>query len=311
MNLILEIWGENIQLALGEIKGILEGEGLKYEIVEMDYPVVIVDTDDYTPLIRAGLLRRISKHIYSGKDLPELDMELQEYAIRVRRKEKNIGPMDIEKLLAKRIKGKVNLSHPKNILRVYVGEKIHIGIEIYDFSQNNYEARRAKNLPISYPVTMHPRLARAMVNLARIPTGARILDPFCGTGIILIEAGLMGMRIYGSDIDERMLNASRLNLQKFGLSAKLEMKDVGEISGRYDAIVTDPPYGRSSSTRGEEIYALYERSFKAFSKVAKKVVISLPNERAIRIGEKHFTLMEVYPIRVHRSLTRYFSYFHI
>ncbi len=309
MKLIAELWGENIQLALGELRGILEGEGINYKIEKLDYPVLIMEADSHSPLKRAGLLRRLSKHIYSGKELPELNLELKDYAIRVRRKEKNNGPSNIERAIARGIKGRVNLTNPKNVVRVYVGEDIHIGIEIYDFSKNDYEARRAKNLPISYPITMHPRLSRAMINLARIPSNSRILDPFCGTGTILIEAALMGMSVYGSDIDERMIRATQVNLQKFNIQAVIEKKDVGEISGKYDAIITDPPYGRSSSTRGERIHKLYERAFKAFSEVSSKVVIALPSEEAVEIGKKYFHLEELYTLRVHKSLTRYFAYF--
>lgn len=309
MRCILEIWGENIPLASGEVRGILEGEGMDFEFLAVDYPVVMVETESCDPLRRAGLLRRISRYIYSGSEIPNLNMHFDNYAIRVRRREKNSGLKDVEKTLARGIEGKVNLSNPQNVLRVYIGDNIYIGLEL--FTLENFENRRAKNLPVSYPVTMHPRLARAMVNLARVKKGARILDPFCGTGTILIEAGLAGMKPYGSDIDERMLRASEINLKKFGIEAYLQLIDVGDIEGEYDAIVTDPPYGRSSSTGGERIYALYERAFKRFSELVDRVVISLPDERAIRTGEKYFTLREVYPYKVHKSLTRYFSYFHI
>ncbi len=310
MKIIAEIWGEKIDLAIGEINGICEGEEVKCIIINVEYPVAIIETDNYTPLKRAGLLRRISKHIYSGKSIPNLGIKLEDYVIRVR-KNKNWKEREIIKSLARGIEGKVNLENPKNIIRVYAGKNLHIGMELYDFAEQSFESRRAKNFPISYPITMHPRLARAMINLARVKKGARILDPFCGTGSILIEGAIIGMKMYGSDIDERMLKASQTNLRSFGLDALLQKRDVGEIEGSYDAIVTDPPYGRSSSSMGEEIYKLYDRAFKKFSEVTSNIVIALPDERAIKIGEKYFGLKEVYPYRVHKSLTRYFSYFHI
>lgn len=40
-----------------------------------------------------------------------------------------------------------------------------------------------------------------------------ILDPFCGTGVVLQEALLMGYRAYGTDIDPRMVTYSRTNLE--------------------------------------------------------------------------------------------------
>jgi tRNA G10 N-methylase Trm11 len=58
-----------------------------------------------------------------------------------------------------------------------------------------------------------PKLAQIMVNLARpADTKGRILDPFCGTGVVLQEAALMGYPVYGSDLSEKMIRYSRDNL---------------------------------------------------------------------------------------------------
>lgn len=65
-----------------------------------------------------------------------------------------------------------------------------------------------------------PKLAQIMVNLAGPLSAsgdsdfaqARILDPFCGTGVILQEALLMGYAAYGTDLSEKMIRYSRDNL---------------------------------------------------------------------------------------------------
>lgn len=60
-----------------------------------------------------------------------------------------------------------------------------------------------------------PKLAQTITNLAvadQNPNTAAVLDPFCGTGVILQEAGLMGMSVYGTDLDERMVRYSRDNM---------------------------------------------------------------------------------------------------
>jgi tRNA G10 N-methylase Trm11 len=70
-----------------------------------------------------------------------------------------------------------------------------------------------------------PKLAQLMINLAGpLPpvsetraeeTGVsqpRILDPFCGTGVVLQEALLMGYAAYGTDLAEKMIRYSRDNL---------------------------------------------------------------------------------------------------
>lgn len=61
-----------------------------------------------------------------------------------------------------------------------------------------------------------PKLAQIMVNLAgplaQTNSTARILDPFCGTGVLLQEAGMMGYAVYGTDLSEKMIRYSRDNL---------------------------------------------------------------------------------------------------
>jgi len=70
-----------------------------------------------------------------------------------------------------------------------------------------------------------PKLAQIMLNLAvggysKIPNETPcsseqplvILDPFCGTGVILQEALLMGYSAYGTDLSEKMIRYSRDNL---------------------------------------------------------------------------------------------------
>lgn len=65
-----------------------------------------------------------------------------------------------------------------------------------------------------------PKLAQIMINLAgpleADPTSdlaqPRILDPFCGTGVLLQEALLMRLGVYGTDLSEKMIRYSRDNL---------------------------------------------------------------------------------------------------
>jgi len=61
-----------------------------------------------------------------------------------------------------------------------------------------------------------PKLAQTIVNLATGPLPASedsvVLDPFCGTGVVLQEALLMGYGAYGTDIEARMIDYTRENL---------------------------------------------------------------------------------------------------
>jgi tRNA G10 N-methylase Trm11 len=57
-----------------------------------------------------------------------------------------------------------------------------------------------------------PKLAQTMLNLAQVRPGQVTLDPFCGTGVVLQEAALMGSNLYGTDVNERMVRYTRDNL---------------------------------------------------------------------------------------------------
>ncbi|HSW81093.1 MAG TPA: DNA methyltransferase [Candidatus Saccharimonas sp.] len=58
-----------------------------------------------------------------------------------------------------------------------------------------------------------PKLAQIMLNLAQVQPGQRVLDPFCGTGVVLQEATLMGCQVYGTDLQPRMIDFTRANLE--------------------------------------------------------------------------------------------------
>jgi len=57
-----------------------------------------------------------------------------------------------------------------------------------------------------------PKLAQIIINLARPAAGARLLDPFCGTGVMLQEALLMGQPVIGSDLEPRLVDYASQNL---------------------------------------------------------------------------------------------------
>lgn len=68
-----------------------------------------------------------------------------------------------------------------------------------------------------------PKLAQIIINLAvrhqpDVPVTAGqhatplIIDPFCGTGVVLQEALLMGYDVQGSDLESRMVEYTRANL---------------------------------------------------------------------------------------------------
>lgn len=61
----------------------------------------------------------------------------------------------------------------------------------------------------SYPARMHPLTARRLVE-ALAPPGGTVLDPFCGSGTVLVEARLAGRRAIGVDANPLAVRLARL-----------------------------------------------------------------------------------------------------
>jgi len=173
--------------------------------------------------------------------------------------------------------------------------------------------RRMPLLPFRRPVSLPPRLARAAVNLARVTPADRVLDPFLGTGALLAEAGLLGGRLYGIDRDPAMVRGALQNLAYLGVAAEeVVAGDAREVDFaddrlRFTAIVTDPPYGRSSSTGGaasrELTVRVMERWSRRLTPEGRLVVIVPSGGPPLELpGTLRFRV----PVRVHRSLTREF-----
>ena len=88
-----------------------------------------------------------------------------------------------------------------------------------------------------------------------------------------------------------------------------DIGDIDKFIDKTDAIVTDLPYGKSTTTKGEKMDILYERAFKNMSKLlnkGRKAIIGLSNKDFINLGEKYFSLKNIHKFRVHKSLIRYF-----
>jgi tRNA (guanine10-N2)-dimethyltransferase len=208
----------------------------------------------------------------------------------------------------------VNLTHPEIELRAVVTDDIaYIGIKKATLDTSHFQKRRGHFRPFLLPITLHPKIARSLVNLSAIKKHETLLDPFCGTGGILLEAGLLGIHVIGSDIEKKMIDGCRKNLEFYHLkNFTLFCADIADVSKHVrsvDAVVTDFPYARATTTKGEQLKQLYNRAFMNISQILKKnrrAVIGLSNEEILSVGKNYLTVLEKYPIISHRSLTRYF-----
>lgn len=64
-----------------------------------------------------------------------------------------------------------------------------------------------------YKGKFYPQLAKAMFNLAHLEPGQAILDPFCGSGTVLLEAYLNGLVGYGIDLNVLAVKIARVKTE--------------------------------------------------------------------------------------------------
>jgi tRNA (guanine10-N2)-dimethyltransferase len=184
-----------------------------------------------------------------------------------------------------------------------------------ELDRGRHEARIADERAHFSPVSLHPRRAACLLHLARAKPGARVYDPFCGTGTFVLEAAIEGYEAWGSDLDAFMVQGTLQTLADTmdePLPATVFQADVGaapDLVDQVDAIVTDLPYGRASSSGAEGLQALYDRALDAFRRLLRpgsRAVVGCAVPGLLRPEVHGFRVAETHEERVHRSLTRHY-----
>lgn len=237
-------------------------------------------------------------------------------SIRVQGAFQKVSGTTIKKAIGKLITdggGKLDLDLPQKVVTVIISRNIFIGEQIALADRESMRKRRNQFRPFSLPITLSPNLSRVLMNMARVEKNQCILDPFCGTGGILLESAMIGARIYGSDIDIRMVEGTKENFAFFNLGYQhIEACDIEkavDIFPVMDAVITDPPYGRSTSTGGEKMENLYSRMFVSAEKILKnggRCAMILPSMTYLSNLSEGLFLENAVSHRVHRSLIRHF-----
>ncbi len=325
MRFWIELSGEHPTLPRAEALAALEAEGVVLR--EMTASAGILEVDAAGPVLRAvsrlALAHVVCEELARGdfEDLRSfarsMDLEGRSFRTRIRPRGIAIDRKALEGPLGADFgrTGRVDLSAPEVDFRVLVQEEFVLGRVIHTVDRHGMEGRKVTRRAFQRPITLHPKLARALVNLSGVPIGGVLADPFCGTGGIVLEAARIGLRSVGADLRRTMVVGARTSLRALGTDAGFLVADAGHgpwRRGQVDGIATDPPYGRAATTRGEPPLELYDRAFAAFDEALAaraRVAITLPSDKAVEVGERRFELAERHAFRVHKSLTRQFCVF--
>jgi len=328
--------GEHPTLPFSELKAILEVEGFSRKIAEKLKQVMRVEADveSVKPIVHRAAMTRVcnveiancnasAQEIFEKIRSARLEDFLQKgetFMVRVRRIGESTLQLDANKLERKlgavvlqKVKGaKVHLTNPdKTFFGVITDNKFVFGLKLAEVLPKSFMERRPRKRPFFHPSAMPPKLARCMVNLAQPRAGELVLDPFCGTASMLIEASFIGCRVIGFDAQRRMVRGSLRNLLYYGVQPEgLAVADAKNLPvTKVDCIVTDPPYGRSATTLGHEagqIVKDFLSKIDAHVQKGRRICIASPKSIGIgklgrQLGFKH---VESHSVYVHRSLTR-------
>lgn len=193
-------------------------------------------------------------------------------------------------------KVKVKLENPgTKLLFIKTNSKIYACQFIREIN-HDFESRKAHKRPGFSPISLSPKLARAMINLTGAKKNSTILDPFCGTGGILIEAGLIGLKCEGCDLSEVMITKAAQNLSYFGINTcSLEKRDALTINS-CDYVVSDLPYGRNTRITK---YLYKDFLIVLGQNLKKKAVLGFPSN--VNVAE----LLQGTGLKVEQSFTYY------
>jgi tRNA (guanine10-N2)-dimethyltransferase len=177
-------------------------------------------------------------------------------------------------------------------------------------TDKRFVERQPKKKIKFHPAMLKPKLARVLINLTAAKR--KLLDPFCGTGSVLIEAGVLGLKPIGSDIERKMVWYSKLNTEHFKIKCDLHQLDATELEKHFkpnsiEAIACDPPYGKSSTLAGKKLNELYPKFLDSANKVLKlscRLVMIRPDYLKLPINSKQWKKCGEFDWYVHGSLTR-------
>ncbi len=331
MKIFLYLLGIDVKLALAEAKSVFETFSKKYKMIENKGQSMLFEAENPNlEMISKRLALTHNIHEFIGKCsihnverfLEELDIEIKmPFRVKVHYTEikPEIETEELEKEYAgyfwrsaerRGIKPSVNLKNPVTSICFFIEKNtVYIGKKIFDIDKKQFIETEPVNRPFRRPITMGSRTARIMINFAKVKSG-RILDPFCGTGAILIEAGSVGLEPYGIDIKEDLIEGTKKNLKYFNIKGYPRIGDSRDLKkifpGDYfDAIVTDLPYGISASMGKIEQFILYQEAFLSIEKILKLdclAVIAVPGEINLKTNMK---LLGIYKEQLSTNLVRH------
>jgi len=339
--ILILLSGDYPEIGVDELQAVLRAHGINFVLKKYSPRLVEVSVRDDINIVKSALTRMallkyaiikfydINLHYISLNKIKEAINNIEylkqfygrKYAVRIimlnKRKLRLMFERTIGYVIGEITRGKVDLNSPEVLFQgFFVNGTLFLGVHLCGSQRSILFSRRAKFRPFFHPCTLHPIIARAMVNLTEVREGMTVLDPFVGTGSILIEAALMNCYGIGVDISSKMCCGCVVNLKHYGVYSKVHV-----IRGdafylplrdglRIDSIVTDPPYGRLAPLVDRSHKAVVRKLLEFSSQYLERgrylcFLTTIDSHEIIYEVEKEgFSVLKVYTIPVHDNLCR-------
>lgn len=192
--------------------------------------------------------------------------------------------------------------------KVYTGKTLVVQ-DFEDYGRRDYQRPIRDEKQGMIP----PKVAQIMLNLSAAAPGDFVLDPFCGIGTIVQEGLLLGIKMFGSDINRVAIRGSEQNLEWFRNRYHVpagkyvvnvsDAREVSKLIGQspIKAIVTEgtlgPVYSQFPKTdeitkNFADLKSLYQECFADFAKFLPnkgKIVMCIP---AYKKGRDNYAMMD-------------------
>jgi len=234
----IAILGRQPELGLVELESLVGAKGV--QIFGRQAALVGAELD----VDRLGGVLKFAQVLYRGPVTPLRDLPVDVASLPVNESKTSFGISayglrDTPKMLAAaglelkkqlKVRGSVRLVLPARGLALSAAELRHnavvrdgfelvvvvangemvvaktLGVQDIDwYSKRDYD-RPARSAKVGM---LPPKLAQVLVNTT---SASKVVDPFCGTGVVLQEARLLGREAAGSDLSGEMVDATRTNM---------------------------------------------------------------------------------------------------
>lgn len=92
----------------------------------------------------------------------------------------------------------------------------------------------------AYKGKFYPQLAKGLMNLCALPSGASIFDPFCGSGTTLLEGYLNGYRTFGCDMNPMAAKIAKAKVGILDVNPDVVREAIGTLVAQIEDAPANP-----------------------------------------------------------------------